>query len=319
MKHQITGGEKGTRMGRDQLRALLQPVMLNTATIVELVDMFIQHNVDDELSTATIKTRRTHLKQFQEFCAQIDVYDVSLLTNQFIEQYFIEYRKTHSLGTTNTGKRILKVFLAWVRDYKEIDIRSIPETIKSAKVRDDKPKFIERDRIELVVKQCPVTRDRLIIATFAESGIRVSELVKIKVSDVRWDEIDIFGKGGICRTVAITEDLAVQLRRYVIENKRQPDDYLFQNRRLVYGQQLKKETVCSLVKKWFSILADVKATPHQLRHSFAVNLLLNGCDLVTLQKLMGHEDINTTMVYLKITDPQKKQAYKTHFGKSFML
>ncbi len=65
-------------------------------------------------------------------------------------------------------------------------------------------------------------------------------------------------------------------------------------------------------------LAGVDMHPHQLRHTFAITLLEAGCDIVTIKELMGHEDINTTMQYLRVTNKFVKDSYKKHFGASYL-
>lgn len=295
-----------------------------TGTIAALVSLFIQHNIDDELSIDTINTRRSHLKQFTEFCDGIGVNDICLLNNHFIDQYFVKFRegydghKGHSKSTTNTSKRIMKVFLVWVRDYKEIDIRIHPELIKSVKERDKQPKAIDRNLIAQVVKECPDEQDRLIIAVFSETGVRISELVAIKVKDIHGDSIDIQGKGQVDRRVQVTDALSAALRLFIQVNNRQEDDYLFQNTRTAYGAHLTKDTVWRHVKKWFKQIVDIDMHPHQLRHSFAIFLLESGCDIVTIKELLGHEDINTTMVYLRISNNYIRKEYKSHIGKSLI-
>lgn len=305
------------RLQRTQFLNLANEVV-DTPSIKSLVELFLQHNRDEELSSCTITTRKTHLTQFSKFCHGLKLNDIQLLNNQFLDQYFVHYRETHGQSTTNTGKRILKVFLLWVRDYKEIDIRAHPEAFKSIKVRDKKRKAISRETITQVIRNCPIEQDRLIIATFCETGVRISELIQIRVSDFHGDELDILGKGLTERTVTVTDYLAGALRLFITANNRRPDDYLFQNLRQSYGQQLTKDTVWRHVKKHFKDIAGVDMHPHQLRHSFAIHLLESGCDLVTIKELLGHEDINTTMVYLRVSNSYVKTAYKTHIGKSYL-
>jgi len=290
-----------------------------TTSIVHLVDMFLQHNEEEELSAATITTRKTHLNQLSSFCTALGLRDVSVLNNQFIDQYFVEYRHEHARSTTNTGKRIIKVFLTWVRDYKEVDLRAVPENIKSAKERYKIPKSVDRAIIEKVVSECPNHQDRLIISLFAESGIRNAELTKVRVSDIQGERVKIHGKGGMDRTVLITRDLSVALLRFAIDTGREPDDYLFHpDWQRWEGSSMSTDTVYRRVVKRFNEIAGIHATPHQLRHSFAIELLTNGCDIVTIKDLLGHEDINTTMVYLRLADSTRKNNYDKHIGKSFL-
>lgn len=287
-------------------------------TIRGLVDLFIQHNKDEELAHGTIATRRTHLTQFVTFCDGVGVSDIELLTNQFVDQYFVHFRESHGKSTTNTSKRIMKVFLSWVRDYKEVTIRIHPELIKSVKERNKKPQALDRSLISKVIKNCPNEQDRLIMAVFIETGVRISELTALKVSDLRDGCLDVQGKGQIDRTVQITDYLAGALRLFIETHSRHPEDYLFQNERITYGPHMTKDTVWRHVKRWFKELADIDMHPHQLRHSFALHLLEQGCDIVTIKELLGHEDINTTMVYLRVTNAFIKKEYKSHIGKSLL-
>lgn len=296
----------------------LSGVTATTVVIDELVAAFLQHNANEELAKCTIDTRKCHLTQFVGFCNGVGVTDIQLLNNQFIDQYFVHFRESHGKSTTNTSKRIMKVFLSWVRDYKEVAIRIHPELIKSVKERDKKPKAIDRALIGHVIRNCPNEQDRLIITVFSETGVRISELISIKVSDIRGDCLDIQGKGQIDRTVQITSYLAGALRLFIETKQRGVDDYLFQNERITYGSHLTKDTVWRHVKKWFKVLADIDMHPHQLRHSFALHMLEQGCDIVTIKELLGHEDINTTMIYLRVTNDFIQKEYKSHIGKSLL-
>lgn len=312
-------------MGGEQIKDLLYSsgTKIQTRIIGDLVDMFIQSNIDEELSPETIRTRKSHLKQFSFFCQSIGEYDMTIINNAFLEQYFIYYRhghqlmKSHGKSTTNTSKRIMKVFLTWLRDYKEMEIRANPENLKSTKDKHKNPKAIDSSIIKKVIDECTDYQDKLIISVFIETGIRISELVKIKTADIKGDTIEIHGKGDIDRTVTMTDLLASALKKFAEEKERKEDDYLFQNERKNTGK-FSISTVRKHVKKWFLEIAGIDVHPHQLRHSFAVGLLLSGCDLVTIQKLLGHEDINTTMIYLRVTDLQVKEKYKLFIGKSFM-
>lgn len=305
-------------MSNRQLRILTGEATA-TVSISMLADNFIERNKEEELSPATISTRRTHLKQFVAFCREVNVDDITLINNHFIDKYFVQYRETHGKSTTNTGKRIIKVFLTWVRDYKEVDIRAIPESIRSVKVRDKTPKAIDHSIIAEVIHACPDEQDRLIIALFAETGIRISELISLKVSDIRGDELDIYGKGSIDRTAFVTETLAKHLSEFIESEGRKPDDHVFKNTRNGYQHYpLRKETVRQHVKQHFMDIAGIEMHPHQLRHSFAIHLLQSGCDTVTIMELLGHKDIKTTMEYLRVTNQQLKSQYRRRIGKSFL-
>lgn len=148
------------------------------------------------------------------------------------------------------------------------------------------------------------------IAFLAQSGVRISELVNIRVEHVNGDTIQIDGKGSVQRVVYISEELAFKLENHIQQNRLEPYDFLFFNT-FWKGGKLTTGTARLRVQKCFEKVG-VKMHPHQLRHSFAISLLQNGCDLVTIQRLLGHADIQTTMVYLRVTDSYLKNAYKKY-------
>lgn len=285
-----------------------------TTTIAKLVDEFIRYNREIELSRATISTRQTHLKQFVSFCNTHNLVSIVHLNNVVLDKYFFQYRQNHTVSTTNTSKRIMRAFLIWARDYKEIDLRASPELIRITKDRNKLPKSLCKEHIVQVLRECKDDQDRLIIALFAETGIRISELCALRIEDIRGDEIEIHGKGLVDRTVQITDRLAAALKLYT-EGR---EGHVFINQKKFVGSPMRKDTVWRHVKKQFKDIVGIDMHPHQLRHTFAINLLEAGCDLVTIKELMGHEDINTTMTYLRVTNKQIKKQYKKHFGQSYL-
>lgn len=298
----------------EQFKKLIQTDR-KPASIKVLADEFIQYNKDIENSPATTKTRKTHVEQFATFCLNVGLEDITFLTNQFIDQYFVEYRKSHSEGTTNTGKRILRVFLNWVQTYKEIPVRFNADFIHSKKMKYKTPKAIDPNIIRQVISTAE-EQNKLIISLLIETGIRVSELASIKVSDIHDQEIDIHGKGAVDRTIELTNRLSLAVMTYITRYCLYPTNYLFTNRAQFAGLPMKAKTIWRRVKAEFAKY-DVPATPHMLRHSFAINLLQNGCDIMTIKDLLGHEYITTTQQYLRLTDMQRKENYNKHIGKSF--
>src|SRR5690606_31400769 len=111
------------------------------------------------------------------------------------------------------------------------------------------------------------------------------------------------------RTVYISEKLASKLRDFMNENNHYPHDYLFQNLYKGYGQKMTVGTARLRIQKEF-LKHGIKMFPHQLRHTFAVTLLRNGCDIVTIQKLLGHADIQTTQVYLNVENSFLRERHK---------
>src|SRR5690606_33259199 len=126
-------------------------------------------------------------------------------------------------------------------------------------------------------------QDKLIIATFIETGVRISELTGLKIKDLKLDEISVTGKGLKDRTIPITPGLYKALRGYTAH--RSPDDHIFINcsiRGGSKGKPITQRTVWRRIKAEFT-RHGMDMHPHQLRHSFAILLLKSGCDLVTIK------------------------------------
>ena len=139
-------------------------------------------------------------------------------------------------------------------------------------------------------------RNRLIIELLYATGIRVSELVNIKLKDITDDSIKILGKGDKERIVFFNDVCKKYLDKYLIKrNEISKCDYLIIN-------DLIKQT---------SIMKHI--SPHVIRHTFATHLLNNGCDLLTVQELLGHSSISTTGIYTHVSSEHIREVYyKTH-------
>lgn len=159
-------------------------------------------------------------------------------------------------------------------------------------------------------------RDRLILELLYATGIRVSELVNIQIQDIDFNNqsIKILGKGSKERMVYyndVVKDLLKEyLKIYQTLNKKN-NHYLFLNQK---GEPLTTAGISYIINKVIQKISFHKhLTPHMLRHSFATHLLNNGCDLLTVQELLGHSSISTTGIYTHVTlDHIKDVYYKCH-------
>lgn len=160
-------------------------------------------------------------------------------------------------------------------------------------------------------------RNRAILETLYSCGLRVSELISLKISDLFFDEgfIKITGKGNKQRFVPIAQNtqLFIELYKNTIRNQlniaKGHEDTLFLNRR---GKQLTRAMVFTIIKTLaVKINLQKKISPHTLRHSFATHLLENGADLRSIQMMLGHESITTTEVYVHLDRKHLTQIIHT--------
>ena len=149
-------------------------------------------------------------------------------------------------------------------------------------------------------------RNIAIIETLYGCGLRVSELISLKISDLFFNEdfIKITGKGNKQRLVPVSGINKVYINSYIMNSRsklninKEFSDFLFLNRR---GKSLTRSMIFTIIKKLAEISGIKKnISPHTFRHSFATHLLENGADLKTIQQLLGHESITTTEIYMHL-------------------
>ena len=186
------------------------------------------------------------------------------------------------------------------------------------------PKAISPQAVEQLVESPDTTtplgvRDRTILELMYATGLRISELVNLKLSDMHLTMgfIQTMGKGEKERIIPLGEIASQWLdhyldgaRVYLQDQSAETSEYVFLNSR---GKGLSRQGVWKKVKQLaLEAGIDQNVTPHTLRHSFATHLLENGADLRMVQELLGHADISTTQIYTHITKTRLKQVYSDY-------
>ncbi len=166
-------------------------------------------------------------------------------------------------------------------------------------------------------------RDKAILELLYATGIRISELVKLKISNIDFKEdlIRVMGKGSKERIIPITDEAKSYLDKYIYDYrpimiKNNNTEYVFVNR---YGKPLSRQSVFKFIKLEClkkSIKKDI--SPHTIRHTFATHLLQNGADLRVIQELLGHSDITTTQIYAHLINEQLKKDYEEYHPHSHL-
>ena len=212
----------------------------------------------------------------------------------------------------------LKSFFGYLQleDFREDNPTSLLETPKIGMKLPDVLSEKEIDKMTEVIdlSKPEGERNRAIIETLYGCGLRVSELINLKISDLFFDDgfIRVIGKGNKQRLVPISDYTIkyINLYKETIRNhitiKPGFEDFLFLNRR---GKNLTRVMIFTIVKE-LSIITGVKKTisPHTFRHSFATHLLKNGADLRAIQLMLGHESITTTEIYTHVDQEYIRDA-----------
>ena len=186
------------------------------------------------------------------------------------------------------------------------------------------PRYFEYNELEELFNVCDDTpmgqRDLLILEMLYGTGVRVGELVNIKVKDIDLStkSILILGKGNKERIVTYGEYCSDALITYLNDGYHRlnikNEDYLFLNKNGGVITERGVRYVLEQIIKKTSLNKNI--SPHMLRHSFATHLLNGGCDLITVQKLLGHESIKATQIYTHVTTDRLKEVYYNSFPRA---
>ena len=215
--------------------------------------------------------------------------------------------------------------------YKYLEIHNIIDynpfkSIRNPKKEKKLPNFLQYEELETIINSIKLDnplniRNRLIIELLYASGIRVSELVNLKISDIDFNkrEIRVLGKGSKER-ITFYGDYCEEILNLYLDSAREEllqdnkNDYLILNK---YGNKITSRGIEGIINKLIDELS-IKhhISPHVLRHTFATDLLNNGADLKSVQELLGHSSLSTTEIYTHITSERLRSVYLKTFPRA---
>ncbi len=284
-------------------------IQQDTRNIVELIALYIGFLRDERQSAIhTLRNRGYILRRFLRFVQESDIHTIDGLELTHLKAYIASVaRQGHSVSTINTHRRFVRWFLAWCEREQNIHIEFDYTRLEYTKEPDLDFTPLTRDIVAQVIARMPNRQDQLMTAVTFEAGLRITELATLKVENISNNTLRVYGKGNKKRISFITPALSRELRLYLIEKGR-TSGYAFRPLNAGFGDRYSVCTLRDRIQKHFRA-AGVSMWMHLLRHSFAVGMLERGCDMRTLQRLLGHENIATTMRYLKLADPYLEDQY----------
>ena len=161
------------------------------------------------------------------------------------------------------------------------------------------PYYLTPEEAHPLINSTENERDRLLLRLLWETSVRVSEAIRIQLGDVARDGIRVLGKGGFERVVFIQDGLVTAILFYAQEMALGRDDYLFRSRRGGHVTKQRADQIIKSAARRAGLERSVHA--HLFRHGYAINFLNCGGRLDALQEQLGHRDINTTRIYLRLT------------------
>jgi len=290
-----------------------------------VTDRFINHiKYARRLSANTIKAYQNDLTQFCDYLVKsYDITDVAQANHQNIRSWLV-FLIDHSISPKSINRKIttLKSFYKYLIRENVIQENPMLKIIspKSPKLLPSFIKESDMDQLNLNVDfgaDFSGIRDKLILDTFYSTGIRLSELINLKASDVDLSNqtIKVLGKRSKERIVPITQSLSISISQYLplrqlimTENNLENNEYFFITKT---GKQTYPKLVYRIVTKNLAYVSkNPKKNPHTLRHSFATSMLNHGADLNAVKEILGHSNLAATQIYTHNTIEKLKKIYK---------
>lgn len=273
--------------------------------------------VEKGLSQNTLIAYTSDLEKLRAFAESVGKDLLSIERSDitaFIQHLSRSGLEPKSIGRTLVTVRSLYKFLLLDGHLK----RDPSVNIDTPKSWQSLPKFLMTDEVERLLDSPDVStdaglRDKAMLELLYATGLRVSELVSLKMSDLNLDlgYLITLGKGSKERTVPMGQSAVGWVKKYIGVRHRllkaKTSNLLFLNSR---GQGITRQTFWKTIVAYGEKARIGHITPHLLRHSFATHLIENGADLRSVQMMLGHNDITTTQIYTHVTNERLREIYK---------
>lgn len=270
--------------------------------------------VENGASENTVLAYQRDLKNFEVFAAGRKV-------NETLLQNYMQDMTSEKLSARTQARRLsaLKQFFRFLVRH-DMMIHDPSLNIAMPKLPKALPKTLSQEQVQKLLSGLAATdpetlRRRAILETLYATGVRVSELISLRISDISADKngiLQVVGKGQKARLVPLGRRASSSLGEYIANaratfNPKQTD-WLFPSRG---KSHLTRQRLFQIVREIGRII-DIELSPHQLRHSFATHLLENDADLRSVQMMLGHADVATTQIYTHVVEKRLRSTLEKH-------
>lgn len=282
------------------------------------IDKYLEYlKIIRKYSDKTIESYKNDLIEYNEFLGN-NFTDILTINKDIVNEY-LKYLYEREINKNSICRKLSSV--RGLYNYlltEEVIFNNPFNNISNPKKELYLPKFLNVAEMNKLFEVCsdnnPIAqRDTLILELLYATGLRVSELVNIKIKDIDMHEkvIKVLGKGSKERIVLYNNHTSEALKKYLGDGyhvfNKVNSGYLILNKD---GDRLSDRYVRDILNKLVRKAGlNIKISPHTIRHTFATDMLEEGADLVTVKELLGHESLNTTSIYTHITNEQIKKTY----------
>ncbi|KGI22901.1 site-specific tyrosine recombinase [Hoylesella timonensis] len=291
-------------------------------TITDIVKSYARYlKLERNYSPNTLAAYQNDLSWLLSFCEQQEMNPLDMQLEDL--QHFAVQLHEHHIGPTSQARILsgIRSFYKYLLLSGEIE-QDPTELLESPHLGERLPEVLSTDEIDQIQKSIDLSkpegqRNKTIIEVLFSCGLRVSELVNLKLSNLYLEEgfVRVMGKGSKERLVPISSKAIRELQYWFVDRnlmkiQQGEEDYVFLNRR---GKHLTRTMILIMLKRQ-AVAAGITKTisPHTLRHSFATELLKGGADLRAIQAMLGHESIGTTELYMHIDTTTLREEILQH-------
>ena len=278
------------------------------------VQAFLLHLENKNFSANTVKSYRADLQEFTDYLSKRKQNTLEAFTSPVIRSFLASLPQDYARNTVLRKIAALRSLAAFLLRQGKL-ARNPFKLLPAPKREKLLPKFLTLPETDRLINTAGNThfaaRDKALFELMYSSGLRRSEVTGLKIRDVDFFNgvVRVLGKGNKERLVPVTDEALYAIKYYLsTRTNPQPQDALFLN---AHGKPLTGDGLAFIFKNT-AIAAHLarKVTPHSLRHSFATHLLNNGCDLRSLQEMLGHKTLAATQVYTHVSLDKLKSVYQ---------
>lgn len=276
------------------------------------------------------KTRENYERYLKKFIEFGKIKNESDITADAIKEFRLHLARLENYKEENLKKTTQSYYVIAIRNFLKFLIKNnfdvlSPDKIELPKIPTRQVEILEYDELERLLdapkgSDLKSLRDKAILETLFSTGLRISELCGLnRYLDLERREFTVRGKGSKLRVVFISDNTKKVIKNY-LDKRTDAEEAMF----ISLTKATNPKVIGRIIPRTVQRLVDFYARkagiakrvhPHQLRHSYATDLLVNGADLRSVQELLGHANIATTQIYTHLTNKELKEIYKTFHGR----
>lgn len=275
--------------------------------------------IDKKYSNLTVESYRTEVKKYLDYFQEKNI-KVICIKNDDIRDY-LNYIKHNEITERSLAHNVsvIRTFYKFLLIEKIVEINPA-EFLELPKLKKSLPTTLSSDEVERLLDIDLIDnysyRNKAMLELMYATGLRVSELVHLKINDIDFDNcfVRTMGKGSKERIIPINDYSIYYVKKYILEYRNQMmkkhyHDYIFVNN---HGLPMTRQGFFKIIKK-IANEKNIKTpiSPHTLRHSFATHLLDHGADLRSIQEMLGHSNLSTTQIYTHVSSEHLKDNYNS--------